>query len=154
MAYVLFCAGEDSGDSLGAPLVRETVKLGFRVVGAGGVRMQSAGLEPIVNYELLPVSGFGDVIPHLVRLRRMRDRLAEALLDKDCIALVAIDYPGFNMELNDLLESEGYSKQDRNNMIKIGDIIQKIHNMSYKDYYDADSDMHFLQHFGSTGRLL
>ena len=100
MAYVLFCAGEDSGDSLGAPLVRETVKSGFCVVGAGGARMQSAGLVPIVDYEQLPVSGFGDVLPHLVRLRRMRDCLAEALLDKDCIALVAIDYPGFNMELN------------------------------------------------------
>lgn len=100
MAYVLFCAGEDSGDSLGAPLVRETVRLGCRAVGAGGARMQSAGLEPIVDYEQLPVSGFGDVLPHLARLRRMRDCLVEALLDKECVALVAIDYPGFNMELS------------------------------------------------------
>ena len=99
VAYVLFCAGEDSGDALGESLVREALKLGFAVRGSGGPRMQAAGLEPIVDYEQLPVSGFGDVAPHLLRLRQMRKRLAEALADDGCIALVAIDYPGFNMEL-------------------------------------------------------
>ena len=99
MPYVLFCAGEDSGDALGESLVRETLKLGFVARGAGGPRMQFAGLEPLVDYEQLPVSGFGDVAPHLLRLRQMRKVLMTALADKECLALVAIDYPGFNMEL-------------------------------------------------------
>ena len=99
MPYVLFCAGEDSGDALGESLVRETLILGFAARGAGGPRMQFAGLEPLVDYEQLPVSGFGDVAPHLLRLRQMRKVLMTALADKECLALVAIDYPGFNMEL-------------------------------------------------------
>ena len=97
--FVLFCAGEDSGDILGEPLVRETVAAGLDACGAGGSRMQNAGLKPLVNFEHLPVSGFGDVLASCGTLRKDLDVLRSALRDENCLALLAIDYPGFNMKL-------------------------------------------------------
>lgn len=92
--YILFCAGEDSGDCIGESLVKQ-----FYAVGSGGVRMQNAGLVPLIDFEDLPVSGFGDVLPKYWRLRKNYKILENALRSKDCVGLVAIDYPGFNMKL-------------------------------------------------------
>lgn len=97
--FVLFCAGEDSGDCIGESLIRESRTGKFDFVGAGGPRMQSAGLKSLVDYETLPVSGFGDVLPKYLRLRQSYDILQKALEDSRCLGLVAIDYPGFNMKL-------------------------------------------------------
>ena len=98
--YILFCAGEDSGDAIGESLVKTVVAEGrFNAVGAGGMRMQAAGLQPIVNYEDLPVSGFGDVVPRYFKLRHHFQALCEALRSEKCLGLVAIDYPGFNVKL-------------------------------------------------------
>ena len=97
--FVLFCAGEDSGDVLGESLVRSAVDNGMNVLGVGGPRMQRAGLTPVGDYETLPVSGFGDVLPHIFRLKKIFSQLESKLKSDDCKALVCIDYPGFNMKL-------------------------------------------------------
>lgn len=68
-------------------------------VGAGGQRMQGAGLEALVDFEELPVSGFGDVLPKFFKLRKSYQVLLQALRQPQCLGLVAIDYPGFNMRL-------------------------------------------------------
>jgi lipid-A-disaccharide synthase len=107
MKYVLFCAGEDSGDVLGEAFVSAVMAAGYVTRGTGGMRMQSAGLEPVADYENLPVSGFGDVLPHYFGLRRVFSTLCEMLQSPDCVGLVAIDYPGFNLRLCDLAKRVG-----------------------------------------------
>ena len=97
--FVLFCAGDDSGDVLGETLVRTAVESGMNVLGVGGPRMQRAGLVPVGDYETLPVSGFGDVLPHIFRLKKIFSHLESLLREDSCVALVCIDYPGFNMKL-------------------------------------------------------
>ena len=98
--YILVCAGEDSGDSIGESLVKAIVAdARFEAVGAGGIRMQNAGLCSLVEYEILPVSGFGDVVPRYFKLRQSFNQLKTALESPNCVGLVAIDYPGFNMKL-------------------------------------------------------
>ena len=98
--FVLFCAGEDSGDCIGESLVKAVVADGrLNAVGAGGARMQTAGMLSIVNYETLPVSGFGDVLPKYLKLRQSFNTLKAALESPQCLGLIAIDYPGFNMKL-------------------------------------------------------
>ena len=97
--YILICAGEDSGDSVGEPLVRSLVSQKFAVKGSGGRRMQAAGMLPLVDFENLPVSGFGDVLPKYFKLRQSFIALKTALESPECLGLIAIDYPGFNMKL-------------------------------------------------------
>ncbi len=104
---ILFSAGEDSGDILGESAVAAAAALGFCAVGAGGARMSAQGLESLVPYEELPVSGFGDVLPHYFRLKKHLRILESALRNPECKALVAIDYPGFNMPLKNLAEKLG-----------------------------------------------
>lgn len=111
--YILFCAGEDSGDCLGEDLVRQVLRIGSSqersvdVVGSGGVRMQNAGLVPLVCFDDLPVSGFGDVLPRYLKLRKSYKALERVLYSDRCLALVAIDYPGFNMKLVALAKKLG-----------------------------------------------
>lgn len=61
--------------------------------------MQAAGLEPVADFDDLPVSGFGDVVPRVFRLHRILAKLKKLLAQEECIAFVAVDYPGFNMKL-------------------------------------------------------
>ena len=99
LPYILVCAGEDSGDVIGEPLVCALRSRNVVVKGAGGRRMQTAGMIPLVDFGLLPVSGFGDVLPRYLKLRRSYNVLKSALESSDCLGLIAIDYPGFNMKL-------------------------------------------------------
>lgn len=69
--------------------------------------MLSAGLKPVVDFEVLPVSGFGDVLPRYFKLRSCYNVLKNALKSPRCLGLVAIDYPGFNMKLVSLASKLG-----------------------------------------------
>lgn len=103
--YILFCAGEDSGDCIGESLITQAIaacdhlQKSYEFRGAGGFRMQQAGLQPLVDFETLPVSGFGDVLPKYLQLRKHYKVLETALISADCKGLVSVDYPGFNMRL-------------------------------------------------------
>lgn len=61
--------------------------------------MQGAGLRTLVDYESLPVSGFGDILPRYLKLRNSFSILKATLKDPLCKGFVAVDYPGFNMKL-------------------------------------------------------
>ena len=61
--------------------------------------MQAAGMLPLVDFENLPVSGFGDVLPKYFKLRQSFIALKTALESPECLGLIAVDYPGFNMKL-------------------------------------------------------
>lgn len=97
--FILFVAGEDSGDILGAPAVRAAVEMGFDAVGIGGKRMGQLGLCALESFENFPVSGFFDVLPRALFFKRIQKRLFHELSKKDCLGLCAVDYPGLNMVL-------------------------------------------------------
>ena len=72
---VLICAGEASGDRLGAALMRDLkAKLGrVRFVGVGGALMQAEGLTPLFDMDDIAVMGLVEVIPAIPRvLNRVR----------------------------------------------------------------------------------
>lgn len=99
MRFVLCVAGEDSGDLLGVAAIQAVRQAGFRAQGSGGPHMQKAGLEPLIPYEDLAVCGLGDVLWRLPTLRRHLRTLQKALAHPDCVGLLSIDYPGFNLRL-------------------------------------------------------
>ena len=105
--FVLFCAGEDSGDVLGEAFVQSIVQRGMLPVGTGGSRMQNAGLVPIAEFNELPVSGFLDVLPRTAKLQKVCRKLKDLLCSEECKAFIAIDYPGFNMKLCQVAKKMG-----------------------------------------------
>jgi lipid-A-disaccharide synthase len=100
--FILCVAGEDSGDVIGEEVVKTLVEQGLEVVGTGGANMQRAGLKAVANFEDLAVNGFFDVLKRLPKLFAIKNNLQKMLKDKNCQALVCIDYPGMNLSLTKL----------------------------------------------------
>jgi lipid-A-disaccharide synthase len=106
---IFVSAGDTSGDHHGARLVAE-LRSRFpaaRFVGFGGSALRSAGVELIEPLADAPVMGFAPVlarIGHFVRLLNGADRWLRA---NRPAALVAIDYPGFNVRLAALAKRAG-----------------------------------------------
>ena len=99
--------GEDSGDMIGSEMVAVASLQGFKTIGVGGPLMQEQGLQPLWDYNELPVSGVGDVVPKYFSLKNVFDVLRDAAESKKCLGIVAIDYPGFNMRLAALAKKWG-----------------------------------------------
>lgn len=68
--FVLFCAGEDSGDILGAEAVSAMNLWGVEAIGIGGPRMQKEGLKTIGSFDDFAISGFKDVLTRYSKLSR------------------------------------------------------------------------------------
>ena len=97
--YILIVAGEDSGDVIGEDVVKLALQTGFDVIGAGGTNMRNAGLKSVVNFDDMAVNGFSDVLKKLGTLWNIKRTLQKKLKNKNCKALICIDYPGMNMPL-------------------------------------------------------
>lgn len=102
-------AGEVSGDTLGAGLVRE-----FRsrypdaeFVGIAGSQMQVAGVKTLYPMERLSVMGLVEVLGRLPELFSIRDGLVEAFQQEKIDLFVGIDAPDFNLRLDALLKPLG-----------------------------------------------
>ena len=101
MREILIVAGEASGDLHGGGVAEQLRALApaRRLIGIGGARMESAGVELIENVDKLAVMGFVEVLKHVPQhwalLRKLKTRLASG----DVGLVIVIDYPGFNMKL-------------------------------------------------------
>ena len=94
-------AGEHSGDTLGAALIRA---LRARVpnlecFGVAGPKMVAAGCQSWAGAEELGVMGLTEVIRHLPRLLRLRARLKARFLAARPDVFIGIDAPEFNLTL-------------------------------------------------------
>lgn len=99
--HVVICAGESSGDALGAGLVHELSALepGLRYSGMGGTQMRAAGVETLVDVSELAVVGLVDVLVNYPRLRRLFRRMTRHLETERPDLLVLVDYVEFNLRL-------------------------------------------------------
>lgn len=102
-------AGEVSGDTLGAGLVKE-----FRsrypdaeFIGIGGPQMQAAGVRSLFPMERLSVMGLVEVLGRLRELFAIRDGLVESFRQEKIDLFVGIDAPDFNLRLDALLKPLG-----------------------------------------------
>jgi lipid-A-disaccharide synthase len=105
---LLVIAGEASGDSLGASVVKALMKRGgWRVVGVGGVELEEAGVRLVGRAEALGVMGLVEVVPALPRIWGVwRAIMGEVEREKPDAALL-IDMPDFNMRLGPKLAAMG-----------------------------------------------
>lgn len=102
-------AGEVSGDTLGAGLMRELKARfpGARFVGICGEQMQAEGGESLFPMERLSVMGLVEVLGRLRELFGIRDALLRRFTDEKIDLFIGIDAPDFNLRLSALLKPRG-----------------------------------------------
>lgn len=102
-------AGEVSGDTLGAGLIRE-LKVrypGARFIGICGEQMQAEGGESLFPMERLSVMGLVEVLGRLRELFGIRDALLQRFTEEKIDLFLGIDAPDFNLRLSALLKPQG-----------------------------------------------
>ena len=106
---IALCAGEASGDLLGAGLIDELrARLpGAEFAGIGGPRMRDAGLSVWHDADELAVMGLSEVLAHLPRLLKLRKTFRQRVLDWQPDIFVGIDAPDFNLGVEKWLKQRG-----------------------------------------------
>ena len=106
---IALCAGEASGDLLGAGLIA-ALRDRFpeaQFAGIGGDAMRAAGFDAWHDASELSVMGFSEVLSHLPRLLRLRRALRERLLAWKPDVFIGIDAPDFNLGVERWLKQRG-----------------------------------------------
>ncbi len=98
---IMIIAGEASGDSHGAHLVKAMLKLdrGLSFFGIGGQAMESAGVQIRVNYAAMAVVGLSEVLIKLGSLLRASRIAKNDLRKRRPDLLIVIDFPDFNLHI-------------------------------------------------------
>src|SRR5262249_37877047 len=95
---VFLVAAEESGDRLGAALmraIRERTAGEVRFVGVGGREMAAEGVASLYPIENLPIIGFSAIPRRMPQIHRLRRFAAKGMVAKRPQVLVIIDSRGF-----------------------------------------------------------
>lgn len=106
---IALCAGETSGDQLGAGLIAE-LRARFpdaQFAGIGGEGMRDAGLDAWFDASELAVMGLAEVLAHLPRLLKLRKTFRQRVLDWQPDVYIGIDAPDFNLGVERWLKQRG-----------------------------------------------
>lgn len=106
---IVICAGEASGDILGAGLLnalREQIpNVDCRAVA--GLQLRASGCVEIFPAERLAVMGVSEVLKRLPELLRLRRQLIQNCLNDPPDVFIGIDAPDFNLAVEQALKSRG-----------------------------------------------
>ena len=107
---IMIVAGEASGDSHSAKLVRELRDSAGDVefFGCAGPKMREAGVEAIVNADGLSVVGLPEIARALPTFIRAFRRLKSAAIARRPDVVVLVDFPDFNLQLARSLKNKGF----------------------------------------------
>jgi len=95
----MFIAGEASGDAHAAKLI-EALRVQapeVKVFGAGGAKMQAAGMELLLDLTEHAVVGLVEVLRNYGKFRQIFWDLVEEAEKRKPDAVVLVDFPGFNL---------------------------------------------------------
>lgn len=101
---LLVCAGEPSGDAMAASVVARLAAPSF---GVGGVALERAGLETVVDSRPLAVMGFGSVLGRLGTITGAAFRLVLEARRRRPGAALLVGYSEFNARLGRVLRRFG-----------------------------------------------
>lgn len=109
MKRLFFVAGEASGDTHGANLIRALRALAPDVAceGLGGQQMAAAGMGLRHDLAGEAIMGFTEVVKHFGAIRRLFLDTAVHIEASRPDAVVLIDYPGFNIRLAERVHRMG-----------------------------------------------
>jgi lipid-A-disaccharide synthase len=105
----MIVAGEASGDMYGATLASEIRALSpdTRFFGMGGDCMRRAGVETLVDANVMAVMGIVEVVAHLPTILDGFKVLKNRLRSAPPKLLILIDYPDFNLRLAKVAKRAG-----------------------------------------------
>lgn len=106
---IALVAGEASGDTLGAGLIRALKQAHphTEFIGIGGPRMLAEGMQSRVPMERLSVMGLVEVLGRLRELLRIRRELVAWLLEQQPDVFIGIDAPDFTLGVERKLRDAG-----------------------------------------------
>lgn len=106
---IALCAGEASGDLLGAHLIEAIKKQqpDVQFIGIGGPRMIAAGCKSLFDQERLAVRGYAEVLRRLPGILKIRRQLVAQLKNIRPDIFVGIDAPDFNLSVAAQLKAVG-----------------------------------------------
>ena len=106
---IALCAGEASGDLLGAHLIEAIKKQqpDVQFIGIGGPRMIAAGCKSLFDQERLAVRGYAEVLRRLPEILKIRRQLVAQLKNIRPDIFVGIDAPDFNLSVAAQLKAVG-----------------------------------------------
>jgi lipid-A-disaccharide synthase len=111
MSRLFIIAGEISGDTHGAGLLRELKALqpDLKVVGLGGPKMREVAGEGIEDWvETAGVVGLWEVLKMYRYFKEKMNDVLDSILDQKPEGVILVDYPGFNLRLAAGLRRAGY----------------------------------------------
>lgn len=106
---IAIIAGEASGDMLGADLMRALKRqhAELQAFGVGGEQMCQEDFDSLVSIEELSVMGLIEILKHYPRLKRLRTRLIQQIIQQQPDVVVGIDMPDFNLGLESACKRAG-----------------------------------------------
>ncbi|HET6605807.1 MAG TPA: lipid-A-disaccharide synthase [Rhodopila sp.] len=109
---IYLIAGEQSGDVLGARLIRaiRSRRPDARIVGIGGAAMAAEGVQSLFPITDLAVMGFLEVLPRIRRLKALLRCAIEDVQARRPDVLVTIDSPGFTLRVLGALRDSGLKR--------------------------------------------
>jgi lipid-A-disaccharide synthase len=106
----MLIAGEASGDTLGAELVKalrsEPGGDKFRFFGAGGPKLAAAGAKLSFDLTAHAVVGIVEVLKNYGKFKSFFEQLLALALEKKPDYIILIDYPGFNLRFAKALKQK------------------------------------------------
>lgn len=102
-------AGEASGDTLGADLIKSLRKLypTARYEGIGGPKMQAQGFDSLFPMDRLAVMGLIDPLRRLPELLSIRRSICKRYKNNPPLVFIGIDAPDFNLTIELKLRRQG-----------------------------------------------
>jgi lipid-A-disaccharide synthase len=108
---LMIVAGEASGDTHGAKLVRALRESApfqeVEIFGAAGSNLRNAGVEPVVNSDHFSVVGLAEIGRALPMFLAAFNKLKEAAVTRNPDAVILVDFPDFNLKLAKALKKKG-----------------------------------------------
>jgi lipid-A-disaccharide synthase len=109
----MLIAGEASGDLLAAELVSalRSQMPDAKFIGAGGLKMKTAGVHLEFDLTQHSVIGISDVLKNLLKYRRLFNQLLALAIKQKPDAIIGVDYGGFNLRFGHAVKQ--YARKHR-----------------------------------------